>query len=740
MTAQGGCQIEIIRQEHGTVAGARSVCARLLTPELERLISRQNINVSEINCMKWPVRGLSRWASCKLLMLKSDLFDLLSNNPSLRPPLSTNAFYDPGEPTPGQDKSEKASNLGFTIWFVVGSTDQSASTRFPRMHLAKITPLMCSEFGLPDAGEAMYLVEFRCDRWKARGSRLRFRPGEDRRSDNETGFATSYRNRQFGLQAVSASAQYAKGMSPEEFFASVLQSSGPSPWNLTSFSGAEKPTYNLVRPQDLVSSSTFSQEWEGINKLQGPPVDDIFHRPYLTVIDELAHKCGSVFTYLPDPSGLIFTDGRYQLQVIDMRGWLGAYTDYSAIFQDVICGAANFTSINTITRFCNSDIVNWGISEATNVAVSYPIIEAPDGRPPAVLFNRNADACATGGNESSATFVAADVSAQYEGEIKSLGLLPSPFSKGISASAYYYQFSSPHLFSGEGGTAWFTTDIPSIIPADPERGISQAANSDLFSSNGIDQFRLTVYPNADVWLRGWRMPTVDPTTGTARNFAWVELRLQTDSKGFGFPTSRWYSDPDDPMVKWQEDVGQTSVEGIGMVQTYVGLDGRTRVCVRPQFPIPCVLSIIDNEQIGDNCWKYRAKIVRKERDIDGKVTAGGFFSGIETMDDFDEEEVVICYNLNELGNGSGFAGPGYKLPLSQAGFSVLPIGQDRDGTKSPVLVLAHLIRAQDPYLPSGTPTYGSMNRTVGYFSMHNAIDGACVSPITLVEDIDGGVF
>lgn len=728
MTAQGGCQIEIIRQEHGAVAGPRSVCARLLTPELERLISRQNINVSEINCMKWPVRGLSRWASCKLLMLKSDLMHLLQKDPSN--PEGYNSQYRDGYNTNAPDAD---SNLGFTIWFIVGSTDQSASTRFTRMHLAKIIPLMTSEFGLPEFGESMYIAEFRCDRWKARNSRILSRPEERIDSDNEIGFANSFKSRRYGLQTVSPTAASAAGRSPSEFVASSLKATSTPPWdllNLITGTTGNVPLYNLVRIQDEVDLSKGSTSWRGLSYI-GQTLDDINHRPYGVVFDQLAHRYGTVFTYMPDPSGLMFADGRYKIKSRDLS--VKGFTSYPTVAgdtldvtADVIAGAHN--GFLDSRRFTVCPEVIYEPTRSSRSCIGLTLMDPPDGEAPNVFFYRRRQQILYPG--SGIITVDVDTSPRYEGEIDNGLYLNRPFRKTLRTRII--RPNTAPQFSGESGERFYRVDdvdASTIGATGNDWGIANSGDEVAF----VERRHLDDEYSFDLWLRGWLMPSA---LGPNREgcVAWAELRLQTDSKGFGFPTTRFYSDRDDWLVCWQEDTGQTSVESMGMVQTYVGIDGRTRVCVNPSLPIPCILEIIDNEQIGDNCWKYRAKIVRKDKDIDGKVTAGGFYSGIEVTSGFDEDEVVICYNLNEVGNGSAFAGPGYKLPLSQAGFSVLPIGQDRDGTKSPVIVLAHLMRSFDPV------DANAVNRTVGYFSMHNAIDGACVSPITLVEDIDGGVF
>ena len=125
----------------------KTVHARLLTREMCEKIRRQNVDCADINCMKWPILGLGRYATFKCLLLKSDLAELIPKDAAM-------------------------STRGFEVWFIVGSEEQSKTTRFPRMHLAHIHPLMVSEMGDPNKGEALYLCTFHCDRWAARSYRI----------------------------------------------------------------------------------------------------------------------------------------------------------------------------------------------------------------------------------------------------------------------------------------------------------------------------------------------------------------------------------------------------------------------------------------------------------------------------------------------------------------------------------------------------------------------------------------
>ena len=226
----------------------------------------------------------------------------------------------------------------------------------------------------------------------------------------------------------------------------------------------------------------------------------------------------------------------------------------------------------------------------------------------------------------------------------------------------------------------------------------------------------------------------------------LELRLQTDEKGFGFPTTRIYSDIDDPLLGPVVDEGYRDIETTGLVSSWKTPTGRTRIHAEWPFGIPCMLRIYDHEEVAPNVWRYKCDTIQLADKDDtapsgdnptyhGGLRRGGYGGAMSPTYQLYPGEEIIAYNLTELANTSTFAGPGYKTPLTQAGFSVLPIGMDRDGNKSPVIVLAHLYQAPVPNFED--PDYFL---TVAYFSLTNAVDGECdTSPLT-EPDVDGGGF
>jgi hypothetical protein len=246
--------------------------------------------------------------------------------------------------------------------------------------------------------------------------------------------------------------------------------------------------------------------------------------------------------------------------------------------------------------------------------------------------------------------------------------------------------------------------------------------------DGFAKWRRTSQYNGfgacDLWLRGWIMPTYEEAWIGAM---WVELRLQTDEKGFGFPTTRIYGDLEDPMLVPQPSDGKTAVIGSGMIQTWKGMDGKTRVHMQWPFGIPCLVAVVGNERIaaGVDAWKYKVvpvgrngdyNTVRTITDPDPSVFNGGIKNLNIGLGSFDPD--LVAFNLAEIGNTAGFSAPGYKKPLAQAGFSVLPIGQNRDGDLQAVVVQGMIYRGHsDPAAGEG--------RACVYFCMPNAIDGEC---------------
>ena len=212
--------------------------------------------------------------------------------------------------------------------------------------------------------------------------------------------------------------------------------------------------------------------------------------------------------------------------------------------------------------------------------------------------------------------------------------------------------------------------------------------------------------------------------------SWIELRLQMDGKGFAFPTTRIYGSLDDPLLGPVTDDSQHEIESSGLVKTWRGEDGRLRVHVGQPFGIPCLLRIVSNEPWGDNVWRYTAKIALKSNQLQNPHTFKGLIAKFEEVPNttLDGEPEITAFNLCEVNNSAGFAGPGYKLPLVQDGFRVLPIGEDRDGVLHEVVVQAMLYKDT------------SLNEQYAYFCLHNAIDGECDTSAFVEPTYDGGTF
>ena len=257
---------------------------------------------------------------------------------------------------------------------------------------------------------------------------------------------------------------------------------------------------------------------------------------------------------------------------------------------------------------------------------------------------------------------------------------------------------------------------------------------------------------ADLWFRGWYSPTAtqtkisDPLLGgdgtTVINIpgtiwsggSWMELRLQTDRKGFGFPTTRIYGELEDPLFCPQADDRPLEIKTSGIAKSWRASDGKINIHVPQPFGIPCLIKIVANDgpfNTGVKAWSYLAKIVFKGRSFDATTgqypapptdsTWPGQLKDFEKIEDSWADLTIVAYNLAELANTSSFAAPGYKMPLDQAGFDILPIGKDRDGNQNEVIVQAHLYMSDGFDSNSTNPA----DMPVAYFCLANAIDGAC---------------
>jgi hypothetical protein len=661
-TPQGQVFIEVCRYIGPTAADEVVRNPRLLTDELQKLIERQNIDCTDINCMKWPVVGLSRWATFKCLMMQSDLRELI-----------------PTVYTPNND--------GFTIRFVVNYREASKTTAsFARMHLAEITPLMVSEYGNANYGEAIYLCTFHCDRWAARSLRLH-------------GDILNRRYWEMGWDAGLQNKMTAN-FTPQEIAQDII--------TLTT-DDADWWTFFRLSADDYVDTTTTPPDdpWSGERGVIGMSAP--WKMPVLAWLDRMAIKCDRVFMYLPNPDRRTSPGGGYRIKVLDIVG--GAFDLINAYRTDIIAGSIidNLNDVNLI-----------GFAGKAKL----PNVVSRTMRPNRLVLNHRKDMPGSG--------LAPPVFGQVSDNSLSLpsgkfiGSMPDPF--GNVPIQSWKVFSPTAGKDGEAGI--------SFVNADYWRSTTTVAGNNVYPEETPETdvaFRWRRKFDAgicDIWLRGWIMPQItgEDLSGTDAwaGCSWVELRLQTDEKGFGFPTTRIYSSVDDWMLGPCEDDRVGDVEGSGLVQTWRGEDGRTRVHVGMPFAIPCMVTIKSATEVSTNVWRYTVVPAFKAEDDE---TASTFKGGIGIWNG-GTEGTFFAYNLAEVNNTSTFAGPGYKLPLVETGFDVLPIGTDRDGVHHDVTVLAHLCMTHQ----------GGSDRVVAYFHMHNPIDGECATQQIIDDNFDGGFY
>jgi len=675
MSVKGG-QVEIRISR-----GARNATARLLTPEIERLIRRQNIETSDINCMKWPVFGLSRYATCRLLVMQRDLMDLIAS--------------DPGE---WSDETFSASDDGFRIWFIIGSTSMSERTCFNRMHLSRIEPLMVSEFGKENYGEAMYIATFHCDRWAARSNRFD--------ADLSGTVLGQYFSRSWDAASFNDSYQSAD----RPVASSVISDGVQYKLNQSSY-------WRLFRTgTDIYDDSS------GGSAVEIRGVDTMLQKPLTAMIDEVSQRASVAIAYTP--TATTESPGSYRFAVVDISSgaqrMVSFLNEYKADIQaGSLLDIADGTSPSVLSGFASLARIPNVIAQTIRpkraiVGVKRNMVA--DGTPPDV-FSQSETSSATAGT------------GQFQSEY-----LNDPFSRSIPTDAIDRVALAGFPKFGEGGAVHISADNWQQASRDDRRDYSVSTYGTPLSeaeniANDVAGRWAYRYSSGvcDIWFRGWIFPEY---TSAWPGGSWIELRLQTDRDGFGFPTTRIHGDIDDPMLGPVADDRQHEVEGSGMAQVWRGEDGRLRVHVGYPFGIPCLIKIIGREIIaaGTKAWRYSAKIVYRKNSDTGATTYKG---GLESFSDLDiADPVIVAYNLMELANDSGYAGPGYELPLAQAGFDVIPIGGDRSSGSHDVIVQAML------YMGSK----GGENRTIAYFSAANAVDGDCPAPLTQDTILDGGEY
>jgi hypothetical protein len=731
---QGIVEIEIARivpaeeppeGEEAEPGSLRTVYARLLTPELQQLIERQNVDCADINSMKWPLFGLSRHATCKILLLQRDLMNLLC--------------VDNGDWRNIEFRSNKD---GFRIWFIVGSKQQSLRSCFNRMHIADIQPLMVSAFGKtleplpPDPppepgqevppqppvpwGEAMYIVTFKCDRWAARGNRA---IGVIRDTYSRSWDPSAQLDYSPSLDKTCADVV-------DEAITGKLASTTSGFWRLyrTDVDG-----FIDDAEVDLPEYGSYKGTPSGMGNFNRKPITNY--------VDEICSRTGASVSYRPNVTVLADASipGRYAFGAISISSDIGLDLYLISYGKDIIAGCIKHDASlpdpdseiergdrPTAAEFPNVIRLS---TKPNDIIVSMRWEQKADGRPPDV-FRTLEDPTAS-----------PDSASWFQSNALNNPFSNTPnftFFKVGDSDVIQFEPSDTNGEKVEHGDAY-----KSFYNADTWTRAGFTDRSLILSANTlIPPFDSTIdkkvywslanrveakYKSGvcDLWLRSWIMPDY-PWPGAN----WIELRLQLDGKGFPFPVTHLYGDINDPLLGPVSDEGQHEIEPSGMVQTWRGEDGRLRVHVGAPFGIPCLLRIVGNESIGDNAWKYTAKIVYRDDTASAPISYHGGLRKFAEAPDPDPE--IIAYNLCEAANNAGFAGPGYKIPLVQDGFNVLPIGQDRDGVLHDVVVQAML------YVHHYAQSHD--HKIQAYFCLHNAIDGECDTSAFVEPTYDGGTY
>ena len=703
-TAQGRVEIRVsisyLPGGEGAEVVERRSSARLLTEDMRKLLERQNIDCSDINCMKWPIFGVSRHASCKLLMFRSDLMDLMAVDPNDWSDESSGNFF----PSDGAD---------FVIWFIVGSEEESTSTRFTRMVISDITPTMISEFGKDGYGEAAYIVHFRCDRWFVRDRRCLHR----------------YEADPLNMPTMAWDPSCSTGGNPE----ATATTSALVEYFLKRNSGIEDVEERFYEEErDFYSASTVtSAGWTASGIATGLRSPRAY--PTMSVVDQACQRTGVAIAYLPrfNVADVPTLGTRYNYIVTDvskgsqrMVAFLNEYKDdvIAGSFMDLDdgTGPSSPTGFGAKVKIPNV-IARLIRPQACRTMIRVP--EPADGAAPNV-FNQLLGGVAPVGSTNIPD--SADPFALFPGNRLIHYNRTEAFgfpNYGVNPSVYINadKWARP---------SWFLKSQEVQNATSDENGIGTDV-----SSRWAFKYSAGV---CDIWLRGWVLPSTE-TAWAGGSFA--ELRLQTDGNGFGFPTTRIHGDIDDPILGPVGDSEPHDFEGSGMVKTWRGEDGRMRVHVAQPFGIPCLIRltgatrISDTEGVGEvigevDAWRYTAELVHKERIdtfIPGPLT--DYFAGLE---DF-EIGTITAYNLMETRNTSTFSAPSYKIPLPQTGYDILPIGRDRDGAYHSVVVQAMLYMTD--YSVSDTENL----RVCAYFCVTNGIDGECPAPLT-GQTLDGGTF
>lgn len=740
----------------GPVDRDYTVSARLLTDELKQLIERQNIDCSDINCMKWPIMGMSRHATCKVLLLKSDLHNLLTfGDPSA---YSGGAAYREDHQAQFRSNTQLLGLLGqntigeadgpyyteYRIWFL---SDPNEATYFNRMHIADIQPLMVSGFGNPEHGEALYIVTFKCFRWARRSmsfasiERPEVLPGLSLNDGQFLNFARNgtYPNSSSNTSDRSVVSFYEFACSPgmlSQFAPDIRNTVWQykpttvdlfAPWFILPYRTLLAARFGTP-DNDLIACPFYSSDflWDEIRRGEVTPLrlDTGRHTPYQSLLDEvLCDTTSAVHSVIP--FGSASNRGQYAHTLMSL-GFVnfGESNFINRVSDSIIAGTlgGNLASRSKLNDTAVKYIVPMQITaQMTPPCGIYGVPSvAPNGDPPAIFDEYK-------GYEHANRRPTPQSVGRWSG-------LDTMNKRHVTASQHGMEFGRGDHLYGNRGWGEIISDFSGGYGTFSQSAQSASFINDKDHPNRKMARRLSIRYQiasqnaADIWVRGWVMPTPSELDGWMQ---WIELRLQTDGKGFGFPTTRIWFDRNDPLVCPQFEDGNGKVKGLGLIKTWKGFDGKDRICLDYPFGIPCLIMVIDNERItaGVDAWRYTCVFVQKSNRPDEQIIpavtelSDELYGGLEDIEVDDDGDPLnpqrlysrksVAYNLSEAANRSDFTAPGYKKPLVQPGFNVLPIGQDKDGNKRHVVVQGFIYRG------------GEDHRTCVYFSMPNAIDGDC---------------
>jgi hypothetical protein len=750
--------IEITAQQFANLGAAQdrshTVEARLLTDEIRRLIERQNIDCSDINSIRWPVMGMNRHAVAKVLLLKTDVLNLITfGNPGSYSVPSGTGFAGVNFGNGTQPQSED--QVEYRITFADDLTNQA--TYFSRMYLAGVQPLVASAFGNLTNGEALYILTFKCFRWMRRS--MRFLPGDYSEQGIEiggggellnsagNGVGYSYSSEamrtvnQFWKFAVAPKSQSSPSDAMQEEYA--YGTSISSPWD-----GADEKLQRRFATPLTDAIRLYFASIPGSEPLVDHIVSDMLaipmrigrgdHMPYQALVDKVLQDTATL-VHTVIPFGLPTGRGQFGHGLMNLGRASGTFLESNR--DRIVAGSINGNLVERMNL--SAETRKFVVPSQLAAQAAPPVMVGgyrrpkPNGYPPAVFGERE------GFDHEYITQSMKDGTGLIHGgpidmQRPSIGLIDwedyiriQDRSTGTAGIDYRVASTLKNSMNNAPGMAYVMSDLDSL--GGDFRDWARA-DQNLISGNpdfknlGI-RYQLAKQNHADIWFTGWLMPTRDDLEGWMQ---WIELRLQTDDKGFGFPTTRIWFDPDDPLVCPQPSDEDASVETLGLLRSWKGHDGRTRVALDWPFGIPCIAVIHANERItaGVDAWVYDCVFIAKKgyEDRWDHLTKGDkaeeYFGGLEDENvevDLGGDRIykyrAKAYNLAECANTGTFAAPGFKLPLAQPGFSVLPIGEDRDGNTKHVIVQGMLY---------WDDVGGASEPPRVYFCLANAIDGDCV--------------